>query len=142
MKSKTQLNIFYIILYKIVGNPIIILIFVIINQLINQVMSNISTKYLEVAEGTATHIKVKVYYDLGGYNYFTGQSVSRGIKLSVSPVSKGDGFESYTAFSGTSRHLKDMTRYNKKTCENFVVDPIEEQALIDYVCRENNIKLK
>jgi hypothetical protein len=105
-------------------------------------MSNISTKYLEVAQGDATHIKVKVYYDLGGYNYFTGDKLARGIKLSVSPVSKGDGFESYKAFTGSSRHLKDMTRYNKKTCNNFVVDPIVEKAMIDYVCRENNITLK
>lgn len=105
-------------------------------------MSVISTKYLEVAEGSATHIKVKVYYDLGGCNYFTGQEVARGIKLSVSPVSKSDGWESYTAFTGISRHLKDMNRYNKKTCENFVVDLETEKAMIDYVCRENNITLK
>ena len=105
-------------------------------------MSNISTKYLEVAQGGATHIKVKVYYDLGGYNYFTGENIARGIKLSVSPVSKGNGFESYTAFTGSSRHLQDMKRFSQKTCNNFVVDPIEEQAMIEYVCRENNITLK
>ena len=105
-------------------------------------MAVISTKYLEVAEGGATHIKIKLYYDLGGHNYFTNQQVARGIKLSVSPVSKGDGWESYTAFSGISRHLKDMNRYNKKTCEKFVVDLETEKAMIDYVCRENNIKLK
>ena len=102
----------------------------------------ISTKYLEVAEGNATHIKVKVYYDLGGYNYGTGEPIARGIKLSVTPVTKKDGWESYTAFTGASRHLKDMTRYNKKTCDNFVVDSFVEKAMIGYVCSENKIMLK
>lgn len=105
-------------------------------------MSNISTKYLEVAQGDATHIKVKVYYDLGGHNYFTGKNLARGIKLSVSPVTKGDGVERYKAFKGSSIHLKDMKRFNQKTCNEFLVDPVEEKNMIDYVCRENNITLK
>lgn len=106
----------------------------------------LSKKYLEVAEGTVTHVKVEVYYSMGGMNYFTGTNEARGIKISVSPVTRNTSgimvSESYVGFSGSKRHLKDMARYSAKTCDNFVVDKEVEKSLIEYVCKQNNIKLK
>jgi hypothetical protein len=109
-------------------------------------MQTISKKYLEVDGEKATHLKVEVYYDKGGANYFTGGTESRGIKLSVCPVTRtksGCGIvESYTAFTGFKKHLKDMARFNKKNCDSFVVDTNEEKTLIDAVLLQNGLKLK
>jgi hypothetical protein len=105
-------------------------------------MTKISKKYLELEPNPrATHLKVEVYYDKGGANYFTGGVESRGIKLSVSPVKKENGWESYTAFSGFKKHLKDMARFSQKACDNFVVDANEEKTLIDAVLIQNGIKI-
>lgn len=99
-------------------------------------------KYLEVAEGNATHIKVEVYYNKGGMNYFTSRVEARGIYLSVSPVTRGENSESYMGFSGIKKHLLAMTRFNQKKVDEFVVDEATEQELIKYVCEKNNIILK
>jgi hypothetical protein len=104
-------------------------------------------KFLEVeANPKATHLKVVVYYTKGGANYFTGGVESRGIKLSVSPVQRVESefgvIESYTAFTGFKRHLKDMPRFNQKVCDNFVLDENIEKTLIDAVLIQNGLKLK
>ena len=105
--------------------------------------NTISKKYLELESNErATHLKVEVYYDKGGANYYTGGIESRGIKLSVSPVTRKDSWESYTAFSGFKKHLKDMARFNQKACDNFVVEANEEKTLIDAVLIQNGLKLK
>ena len=110
---------------------------------------SIKKTYLEVTENDAkvTHIKVETYYDKGGINYFTGQNEARGIKLSVSPVTRTlhDGkywSEGYVGFTGSKRHMVDMARYNAKKCENYIADAETENALIGYVCRQNNLILK
>ena len=111
-------------------------------------MQTISKKYLEVVGNEkVTHLKIEVYYNEGGANYFTGGTESRGIKLSVSPVgrtesSNGVMVESYTAFTGLKKHLKDMTRFSQKACDSFVVDTNEEKTLIDAVLLQNGLKLK
>lgn len=103
-------------------------------------------KYLEVAKGDATHLKVELYYTKGGMNYFTGKTEARGIFLSVTPVKRStDGkyaSESYTAFTGIKKHVLDMARFNQKKFDAFVVDPAIEKQLIDYVCEKNGIILK
>lgn len=110
-------------------------------------MTTISKKFLELEpNGKATHLKVEVYYTKGGANYFTGGMESRGIKLSVSPVGRSESngivVESYTAFTGFKKHLKDMARFSQKACDNFVLDANEEKTLIDAVLIQNGLKLK
>jgi hypothetical protein len=107
----------------------------------------ISKEYLPLeANPKATHLKVEVYYDLGGANYFTGGVEARGLKLSVSPVSRAESefgvTESYTAFSGSKLHLKSMNRFNQKACESFVVDEETRNNVIQYVLNYNNLSLK
>lgn len=103
---------------------------------------------LEVAKGGATHIVVKLRYDIGGMNYFTSQSVVRGLKLSVTPVSKtisACGRYSSTvttAFSGISKHMKDMKRFSQKTLDTFEVPQETINELVNYVCSQNAIELK
>ena len=99
-------------------------------------------KYLEVAKGNATHIKVEVYYSKGGMNYFTSRVEARGVYISVSPVTRSEGWESYTGFSGIKKHLFTMTRFNQKKVDSCIVDEATEQELIKYVCEKNNIILK
>jgi len=51
-------------------------------------ITRISKKFLELQpnDKDVTHLKVEVYYDKGGANYFSGLHEGRGIKLSISPV--------------------------------------------------------
>lgn len=50
-----------------------------------------------------THVRTEVYYDKGGINYFTYKNTERGYYMSVMPVTRKGGMESYTAFSGTKK---------------------------------------
>lgn len=106
-------------------------------------------KYIEVMENSAkiTHLKIEVYYNLGGINYFTYRTENRGYYLSVTPVkreTKG-GFvsESYTAFTGIKQCIKQVTRKSAKAeaeAEKIAEDVMEN--LINYVCRENELVIK
>jgi hypothetical protein len=111
--------------------------------------TSISKKYLEVLpnDKNITHLKVELYYDLGGMNYFSGSVEGRGIKLSVSPVQRSERengivMESYTAFSGFKKLLKEMARFNQKTCNTFVLSETEEEEIIKVVLNHNWLKLK
>lgn len=108
-------------------------------------MSDRRTELIEVKEGQATHLKIEIYYSLGGWNYFTGEKERRGLYLSVSPVSRekvGNGYaESYSAFSGTKIFLKEMKRFSQKTLDTFEVDPEMQQMLIDHVVASNGLTI-
>ncbi len=107
-------------------------------------------KYIEVKENPSkvTHLKIELYYDLGGMNYFTGRAENRGYYLSVSPVTRGTsagGFtsESYTAFTGIKQNIKQVTRKSAKAeaeAEKLATDVMEK--LIDYVCKKNELEIK
>lgn len=106
-------------------------------------------KYIEVKENPAkvTHLKIELYYDLGGINYFTGREENRGYYLSVSPVEIGmrDGgitSERYTAFTGIKQNIKQVTRKSAKAeaeAEKLAADAMDN--LIDYVCRKNGLEI-
>jgi hypothetical protein len=106
----------------------------------------ISKEYLEVAQGDATHLKVEVYYAMGGMNYISGRSEARGIYISVSPVSRTQDegkywTEVYKGFSGTKQHVKEMNRFSQKTADTFIVDEAIKNNLIQIVSQKNEIKL-
>lgn len=82
----------------------------------------------------ATHIKIEVYYEKGGYNYFTYKTEPRGVYVSVSPVTLEDrpgGYqmESYTAFSGAKFCVKELKRKSDKALQEVVakLEPKVEQ---------------
>ena len=101
-------------------------------------------KYIKVNEkpGT-THLKIELYYALGGMNYFTGRTESRGYYLSVSPVERKGGCESYTSFTGTKILIKAVSRKSAKAeAEAEKIAAGEMENLIKYVCEKNNIPME
>jgi hypothetical protein len=94
-------------------------------------------RYIHIEDNK--YLKIQVYYDLGGMNYFTGKQESRGYYLSVSPVEKGDGWESFTAFNGIKKCILTVNRKSKKKFEYALgLAEKEEQELINYVKEKNN----
>lgn len=94
----------------------------------------------------ATHLKVEVYYNLGGFNAFTYKEEKRGYYLSVSPVEKrsrdGYSYESYTAFTGRKLLIKEVKRKSEKA----MLTAIEQanalqRELIEYVCGQNGLEM-
>lgn len=106
-------------------------------------------KYIEVKENPAkvTHLRIELYYSLGGMNYFTGKAENRGYYLSVTPVERGTSVggytsESCTAFTGIKQNVKEVTRKSKKAeseAEKLAADVMDN--LIDYVLRNNGLEI-
>lgn len=71
-----------------------------------------------------TFIKVEVYYNKGGMNYFTYRNEPRGYYLSVSPVERQEVgncvTESFRAFSGVKRLVLEVKRKSDKAMETAV----------------------
>lgn len=80
-------------------------------------MDNVITKYIAIAENNhdkSNFIKIYLHYDLGGYNYYTGQQRPRGYYLTVLPVEKGGRMEGFTAFTGYTELITQCSRKSKK----------------------------
>lgn len=76
-------------------------------------MEHIKKEYLNTNKDK-TFLKCELYYSLGGMNYFTGRTEARGYYVSVSPVERSDGWESYAAFSGWKKCVVQCARKGKK----------------------------
>lgn len=101
-------------------------------------------KYLAVKENPehTTHLKIEVYYHLGGMNYFTYKEEKRGYYLSVSPVEKHGGMESYVGFSGIKQLVKGVARKSAKAeaeAEKIASEQVEN--LIAMVCGKHGLVL-
>jgi len=73
------------------------------------------TRYIERSDlKGATHLEVNVYYDKGGFNYFTDQVSPRGYYLSVRPVTLGAHSVGYDMHSGSKRLILETKRYSDK----------------------------
>jgi hypothetical protein len=106
-------------------------------------------EYLSLAPGSdATHIKLEVYYTLGGHNCFTGREEARGYYLSVVPVkrweqSPGVTLEQFVAFTGTKMLVKPCNRKSAKAeLEAERNAQTNRVFLIDYVCKKGGLKLE
>ena len=87
-------------------------------------------------------LEVKVYYDLGGYNWFTSQPKKRGYYVSVSPLEVNGNFVSYQGFSGTYMLLNEVKRQSKKGEEEALkLFDEKKQIVIGYICNKHGIKL-
>jgi len=98
-------------------------------------------KTYETINGTNKSLKIQVYYNLGGINYFTYKNEARGYYLSVSPVevsqSNGCTIESYTAFSGTKILLLETKRKSDKAYAQAVeLSKNELPRLKEYVLKQ------
>ncbi len=70
---------------------------------------------IKIDSPNATHIELKIYYALGGINYFTYKTEKRGYYFSVTPVTINNSLISFTAFSGVKVLLHECTRKSTKS---------------------------
>lgn len=89
-----------------------------------------------------THLEIKVYYSLGGMNYFTSRAEERGYYISVTPVIKKGCWTTTTMFSGIKQCMIPCNRQSKKKAEQAANIPQSEyQHLIDRVLIRNNLEI-
>ncbi len=87
-------------------------------------------------------VEVRVYYALGGYNYFTYRNEPRGYYFSLSPYEVKDGWRSYTAFSGVKECILECSRQSRSRFEKakaMATELIDER--LQRFCEENGIEL-
>ena len=104
------------------------------------------SKYVKAEGPQVSHLRIDLYYDLGGYNLFTYRNDSRGYYLSVTPVERSDrgGYftESQTLFRGAKLLIKEVARKGAgvaKEAEKIAMTRLDE--LVNYICTQENIKL-
>lgn len=113
-------------------------------------MENITTKYIKIIENKTdhnNHLKISLYYDLGGYNMFTHKEKPRGYYISVTPVERsernGVNLESVTAFTGYYEILKTCNRKSKKAeAAAQALAATLENKIITYICNKNGYILE
>lgn len=88
-------------------------------------------------------LEVKVYYDLGGVSWATGDRNKRGYYLSVSPLQVSSNTVMYQGFSGMYYFLNEVARQSKKG-EEIALKLAQEskKMVIDAVCKKHGIELK
>lgn len=100
-------------------------------------------KYIPLkANDKATDLRVELTYDLGGYNLFDYTKKPRGYYLVVTPVTRERGMESFTAFTGLRRCIKEVKRKSKGAELAAIKDAeLVEKALIGRVLASNHLEL-
>jgi hypothetical protein len=83
-------------------------------------------KKYEKIEGSNKELKIEVYYNKGGMNYFNSKNEPRGYWLSMRQVEverqdRGIVIEKYGMFSGAKIFLKEVKRFSQKTFEDAVL---------------------
>lgn len=93
-------------------------------------------------KGNTTHLRVELYYDLGGINYFTYREERRGYYGSVIPVARDGIMEGFTAFTGIKKLIKEVSRKSAKAeDEAAALWATTKQELIDHVLRESGLEI-
>ncbi|MBY7902375.1 hypothetical protein KW459_15815 [Vibrio fluvialis] len=98
----------------------------------------------ESEDGTQSNIvRVEVFFNNGGMNYFTYKEESKGLYVSVTPleITKRGGSicTSYTGFSGIKSLVKELNRFSQKQVAECTPDVETVQRLLDHVCQKNRI---
>lgn len=101
-------------------------------------------KYIPLkANDKATDLRVELTYDLGGYNLFDYTKKPRGYYLVVTPVTRQSGFESFTAFTGLRKCIKEVKRKSKGAELAAIKDAeLVEKEMIGRVLASNHLELK
>ena len=101
----------------------------------------IKTEYLPLSKENH-FLRVDLYYSLGGYNVFTYKEERRGYYMSVSPVEKSRGFETYIAISGTKYCMFEVARKTKKQAERALVEYENVKSmLVNHVLENQGLRL-
>jgi hypothetical protein len=100
-------------------------------------------KSYETIEGTNKSLKVHLFYNKGGMNYFHGKEERRGYYLSVTPVEieqrNGYQTEHFLMFSGAKRLVLEVKRQSDKAYNQAVAMHNEElKYLREYVLARMN----
>lgn len=128
--------------------------------------TTISKKYLSAQSPTeeVTHLKVELYYSMGGWNYLTSQQEPKGYYLSVMPVKKwrsetgcpceqyvciknimviyGYNVFSFVAFQGVKTLIKAVARKSKKAeSEAIALAEKKEQELVAHITASQKIEI-
>lgn len=74
-------------------------------------------KYFAIKGDNKNFIKVSTGYEKGGTSIWNGNNYRRGYYVYVTPVQKGNGFESQVLFDGYKQLLKEVGRRGKKAEE-------------------------
>lgn len=101
-------------------------------------------KYIpvKVNNNGTTDLRVELTYDLGGYNMFDYTKKARGYYLVVTPVTRQSGFESFTAFTGVRKCVKEVKRKSKGAELAAIKDAeLIEKAMIGHVLASNHLEL-
>ena len=82
-------------------------------------------KKYEPIEGSNKVLKMEIYYDKGGMNYFNGKVEPRGYWLSMRQVERkvedrGIVIESYGMFSGAKAFLKQVKKKSDKAYQEAI----------------------
>lgn len=91
-------------------------------------------------------MKTEIYYNIGGYNYFTGEKTQRGYYVSVGPVEQTEVYESVVAFSSYCFCLFKVNRKSKKQMERAINEYKEVAEMIiknkfpNYELGENEVR--
>lgn len=89
-----------------------------------------------------TDLRVELTYDLGGYNMFDYTKKARGYYLVVTPVTRDAHMESFTAFTGLRRCVKEVKRKSKGAELAAIKDAeLVEKAMIGRVLASNHLEL-
>ena len=91
-------------------------------------------KKYEKIEGSNKELKIEVYYDKGGMNYFNSKNEPRGYWLSMRQVEierqdRGIVIESFGLMSGAKMFLKEVKKQSQKAYDEAVLlaeEKIEE----------------
>ncbi len=105
-------------------------------------MSNRSRelKLLKTTEENG-YIVVKLRYDIGGMNYFTGEQSGRGYYLSVSPETRENGCTSFVLFSGIRSLVEKSQRFNERRFNEITVTDEQINKLVLHVLNKNRLTL-
>jgi hypothetical protein len=82
-------------------------------------------KKYEPIEGSNKQLKIEIFYDKGGMNYFNGKVEPRGYWLSMRQVERkvegrGIVIESYGMFSGAKAFLKEVKKKSDKAYQEAI----------------------
>lgn len=88
-------------------------------------------------------IEARVYYHLGGMNYFSGSTEPRGYYLGCTPIEKGPDFTKFTGFSGIKVLIKTVNRKSPKAAQEAIALAMPKvDELVQRVCAKNNVHLQ
>jgi hypothetical protein len=88
-------------------------------------------------------LEVSTSYNLGGQNYFTGNTEKRGYYLHVQPMEIHGNCRTVTGFSGIKYCLKEVKRKSAKAeAEADRIANNIKASYINYVLQKHNLKLK